>query len=245
MIIFTDIDDTLMKTARKMNGDLSAFTVGALNHQGQPLSYIDNKREQLIEKLLKKHITVPVSARSKKSFFNLQINFQHEAVLNFGGTILNKDKSLHLEWHEHILKQSTILSQATIFDDILQIMQPIYPNIEYKKVVEDGISMYLNCRDYEKSSITINDMKSMLVNFLKERKLEDKFYFYQTDRDLAIIPLFIKKETAVQFLIENVYPPNELLIGLGDHPNDLLFMKICDFVLIPTDTSLMKLLTKE
>ena len=49
MIIFTDIDDTLMKTSRKIDQDVSTLTVGALNKKGKPNSYIEKKREKLNE----------------------------------------------------------------------------------------------------------------------------------------------------------------------------------------------------
>ena len=79
---------------------------------------------------------------------------------------------------------------------------------------------------------------------MNQYKKTDKFYLYNTDRDLAVIPCFIKKEYAVSYLLEHHYPNKELSIGIGDHANDLSFMSCCDFAMLPTDSTLMKLIQK-
>lgn len=244
MIIFTDIDDTIMKTARKITTDISLLNIGAYNHDGQPLSYIDAKRYQLIEQLLVKHVTIPVSARSRKSFDNLNLTFNHHAVLNFGATIIDKSKKLDTGWYDHIKNQVEKLAFTVCQIEIKKQILGNFPHIEYKEVAEDGVNAYLNFRDYQKNPQTLDNVKKNLILILDSYGLGEQMYFYQTDRDLALIPKFIKKELAVEYLLQNHYSKDDLLIGLGDHQNDLSFMGLCDFILLPTDSMLMKLIKR-
>ena len=244
MIIFTDIDDTLMKTSRKIK-DVSNLKVGALNKKGEPLSFIEKKRERLIDEMLDKSITIPVTARSKVSFNNLQLKFNHHAILNFGATIITKDKNLVLSWQQEIMSKSESLNQKELFVEIEKVFAEYLRDFEVKIATEDNIYNYMNFRDYSLTHNKLNSLKIKITDFLKNKGVETSFYFYQTDRDLALIPIFIKKENAVLFLLEKEYSKEDLIVGLGDHKNDLSFMALCDFIMFPTDSMLMKLITKE
>lgn len=245
MIIFTDIDDTLMRTARKIKGDVSKLKVGAINHKGVPLSFCDSKREKLINELIDNSVSIPVTARSIASFKNLKIGFKNHAVLNFGATILDKNLELDMAWHNFILKNSQELNQEEIFKDIMSSLSALLQEfeIETKAPKENEISVYANFRLSALISEKLNHVKEKIVEILNEKNILEKFYFYQTDRDLALIPSFIKKENAVMFLMENYYSKEDLMVGLGDHKNDLSFMSLCDFIMFPTDSMLMKLIS--
>lgn len=239
MIIFTDIDDTLMKTFRKIT-DFSTVIPGAVGHNGQHISFIDSSRQKLINKLLNEQVCIPVTARSEKSFSNLLIKFNHQAVLNFGATILNSDKSLDLDWHNSILLKSQVLNQEKIFSIIQARLKSILYDFEVKTAFDNDIYNYLNFRDYRLNPDKINTLQKAIETVLYEQEALHSFYFYKTDRDLALIPVFIKKEYAVEYLLTNKHSDKQLSIGIGDHRNDLSFMSCCDFAMLPTDSSLMK-----
>jgi len=147
MIIFTDIDDTLMKTSRKIDQDVSTLTVGALNKKGKPNSYIEKKREKLIIELINKSISIPVSARSIVGLSNLKIKFNHHAILNFGATILNKNKLLMNSWNKIISLKSRELKQEVIFNKINILFGLILEDFECKIAYEDKLCVYMNFRD--------------------------------------------------------------------------------------------------
>lgn len=245
MIFFTDIDDTIMKTKRKITSSLENLTIGAFSKSGEPLSYIDEKRKHFIDKILQlnNNIVIPVTARNITSFNNLNISFKHHSIINFGAIILNPDKSENIDWKNIVLGNSKNLNQSDIFIDIqkyLSIHMPNYFNdFEFKIPLDNNIS-YLNIRYM--NTLILDNIRSLIENYLVQKNHLNDFYFYQTDRDLAIIPNFIKKELAVDFTLSNLYTNNDITIGVGDNINDFEFMSRCDFSIIPNDSSLNKLI---
>lgn len=259
MIILTDIDDTLMRTARKVSGNPADLKVGALSKSGQPISFVDKKREKLIEQFIDKSISIPVTARSKAGLNNLQIKFNHHAVLNFGATIVDKNGKVDSSWHDMIKSQSDDANQKEAFNFVsekllcnLSIYRE-YENLktinsnnklfEIKTMIEDGIYAYMNFRDFYPSKERRHILKEELRYLLSQSNFFD-YYIYETDRDLAIIPKFISKRNGAEWLIKNNYNTEDIIIGLGDHANDLSFMSLCDFIMFPTDSMLNKCLEK-
>lgn len=262
MIIFTDIDDTLMKTERKIKGDASQLKVGALNKNGEPISFMDKKREKLVDQFLGNAISIPVTARSKDGFKNLQIKFNHHAVLNFGATILNADGNLDANWYDYIKKLSKKQNQEKTFDIVSKnIVSALKKHKEYyeeknfkdeknKKsfevriVIEDGIHTFMNFRDFYPNIEKRKILKQEIDNIIRNNDIENEFYIYETDRDLALIPNFISKRLGVEYLLNEHYSCEDVIIGLGDNKNDMSFMSLCDFVMFPTDSMLNQCLER-
>lgn len=233
MLIFTDLDDTLMKTTRKM-GSLDSCIVGALDVDLKPSSYIDPSRQKLITTLLENNIVIPVTARSFGAMSRIQLAFKNEKIINFGATILNSDNTINNQWHNSMLNEfetKQYFEAITLLKDSLaKNLQAHYNVIER---IENDLFIFLNLRntklDLEENCILADNLQQ----FFKLTDLSELFYIYVTDRDVTIIPSFIKKENAVKF-IKNSY--NMPCIGMGDHLNDLPFMELCDFTLFPNDS---------
>lgn len=239
MIIFTDIDDTLMQTSRKIKQKSTAIP-GAIGNDGQHSSFMDKSRKNLLDKLLTQEVCIPVTARNQKSFDNLLIKFKHEAVLNFGATIINLDKSVDMKWANSISIKSDYLNQKEIFFQLKKELNSLLDDFIVKISFDHGIYNYMNFRNENFDIKKILNLEKNITDFLIKNDYTHSFYIYKTDRDLALIPSFIKKEHAVQYLLEQRYSNKELSIGIGDHKNDLSFMSCCDFIMVPTDSSLMK-----
>lgn len=239
MLIFTDIDDTLIQTKRKIKDSSSFNNIGSFDTNNEPSSFIDNSRLDFINSILLKNECIPVTARNIESIKRVNIPFNSFKVLNFGGTILNKDNSLNLEWHNKmILEQSNnnILDKLNILDST-----EILPSNNYKliKFFEDDLFVYYNFRNTDLNIDNNILFKNKLEEYLKKENI-DNFYIYLTDRDVTLIPKYIKKNIAVEYLINLIKP--ELSLGIGDHLNDFNFMSLCDFSIFPNDSSLSKLL---
>lgn len=237
MIIFTDIDDTLMKTKRKIH-NTSECTIGAYSESGEALSYIEPFRQDFICTFLEKHIFIPVTARSYSALNRVQIQFNYEKIINFGAHILDSNNKLLSDWHDSINYQQHCLN---IVDKISFIensfLLPKY--MELIKRTEFGNFIFLNFRN---SHLNLEEnilFSKKLEDFLEYNNIQD-FYVYTTDRDVTMIPCYIKKELAVEFLLKKYSDMTS--IGIGDHTNDFNFMHLCNFSIFPNDSSISKLL---
>lgn len=233
MLIFTDLDDTLMKTTRKM-GSLESCSVGACDVDQNPSSYIDPSRQLLINTLLDNNTVIPVTARSFIAMSRVQLNFKHEKIINFGGTILNSDNSINKEWHSLMLNQLLIHDYYKAINLLKEVLSKnLEKNYKIIERSENEVFIFLNLRN---SNLDLQEnyaLKDNIDQFFKITDLSHLFYMYVTDRDVTIIPTFIKKENAVAFIKKSY---NTACIGMGDHLNDLPFMKLCDFTLFPNDS---------
>lgn len=237
MIIFTDIDDTLMKTKRKIK-DPSVCEIGAYSESGEALSYIDSSRKDFIQNFLEKHLFIPVTARSFSALERVQLNFNHEKVINFGAHILDKNNNIVSQWNDRIIHQQNIFNTISKVEFIKNEFK-LSANIELIERNEKGTFVFLNFRN---KNVLLNEnieFAQKLNEFLSLNNIND-FYLYITDRDVTLIPQYIKKELAVEFLLEQYSDMTS--IGIGDHKNDFSFMHLCDFSIFPNDSSIAKLL---
>lgn len=248
MIIFTDLDDTLMKTKRKVNLNEN-LTEAAFSNKGEIISYANEKEIKMIENLINKNDTIPVTARSEESFNNLNnklFNFKKQIILNFGFSVFSEKNIKDEYWKNKMHDLSMKLNQNNLFNKIkVWFKEGSFINMfELKERYVDTFGIFLNFRNKALNKFEIQAFKVELKHILILNGLQDDFYFYETDRDITLLPYFIKKENAVQYVKEKYYSSNDLFIGIGDNLNDINFMRICDFCISPSESSIIKNLSK-
>lgn len=237
MIIFTDIDDTLMKTQRKVH-NISHAHAGAYSESGEVLSYIEQSHYNFIYEFIDKHLVIPVTARSFSSLKRVTIPFHNEKIINFGAHILNDKNEINIQWHKNIIdtqKKLCIIEHANFIKNNF-----LYPS--YMKLIERyefDTFVFLNFRNSH-INLDENRLFAKLINDFLINNSMNSFYLYITDQDVTIIPAYIKKQFAVSFLLQKY--SHMTSIGIGDHKNDFPFMQLCNFSIFPNDSSLSKLL---
>src|SRR5262249_43613304 len=100
VVVFLDLDDTLFQTRPKCPPGES-LAPGALDHAGQPLSFMTPRQERLLT-LFRGATIVPATARNLAAFRNVTVPFDSFAVLDFGGVVLLPDRSPDAEWDAHV-----------------------------------------------------------------------------------------------------------------------------------------------
>lgn len=238
MIILTDIDDTLMRTRRKVAQSISAgIQVGAVSTSGEPLSFIENARSQLVSLISSnKNTVIPVSARSISGLKRVKLSFKSYAVLNFGASVLSPSGAVDAEWDAQLRDNIKKYEIDSIFNTLINKLKDVQVVAEVKS--ELGLPLYLNVRSPDLNTELLEITKVKLLDYLAEQNLSFYFKAYQTDRDLALIPSYFSKEIASKYVLKKLGNPSEGTIGMGDNILDLEFMSLCDFVLTPTDSSL-------
>ena len=221
IIFFSDMDDTLIQTRRKTDFD-RAVEVGAFNTKGEESSFYYKGTKLFIDKLLDSSITIiPTTARSISSYYRTTLSQDKRikyAILNFGATILINNK-IDTEWENRINNKLNKISMESLLYEIKEILDS---ELDIKLID----NFYVNI--HNKIKFDNSKIKNIVENFLEN---QDNFYLHHNDNSFAILPTFLNKKFAVEYLIEELNPI--LTLGAGDNRSDLDFMNIIDFKILP------------
>lgn len=238
-LVLTDIDDTLIQTARKMPPDAEKI-LAANDSKGKPLSFMHHWQSDFVQWAIEHTTLIPITARGIESFKRVQIPFKQGAVCLHGAAILQPDYSLDLAWHEHM-------------QVLLQPYQVRIPEL-LNQVLELGKSLELDLRSWIEG---IDDWHAYLVTKSTQAKAEKLdylwqqvqsqldwtgFYVHQNANNLALIPTPVTKQTATAEIIRRhqMQFGRVPVLGFGDSTSDLGFMRLCDFAAFPPQSQIGK-----
>ena len=229
IFFFTDIDDTLIQTARKT--DFTKQTVVAsYDREGKESSFFYEGTKLFIDTIIDSGINfIPTTARNldayKRTLFykNEKITY---VILNFGALILVNNKE-DKEWSNYMLqKYNSIPAIDTVYKALNMKFKEESLEVTIKIIDSYYISIY-NKYNLD-NKIILKKIKKQLELFLLENK---QYYLYENGNSFGILPLFLNKKFAVEYLIKKELPL--LTIGAGDNISDLDFMKLTNFKLLP------------
>ena len=229
IFFFTDIDDTLIQTARKT--DFTKQTVVAsYDKEGKESSFFYEGTKLFIDTIIDAGINfIPTTARNldayKRTLFykNEKITY---VILNFGALILVNNKE-DKEWSNYMLqKYNSIPAIDTVYNALNMKFKEESLEVTIKIIDSYYISIY-NKYNLD-NKIILKKIKKQLELFLLENK---QYYLYENGNSFGILPLFLNKKFAVEYLIKKELPL--LTIGAGDNISDLDFMKLTNFKLLP------------
>ncbi len=234
IFFFSDLDDTLIQTRRKT--DFSQNTVVAsYDKEGNESSFFYEGTKLLIDTLISSGITlIPTTARNldsyKRTVFYTNNSIKY-ALLNFGGLIL-VDNKIDQEWSKLIAqKYSEILQMDTVYNTLLDHFEEANLDLQVKIIDGYYISIY-NKNNLDNTEI-LGRIQESLELFVVEHK---DFYMYENANSFGLLPNFLNKKFAVEYIISKYAPI--LTIGAGDNISDLDFMKLSTFKLLPEMYSL-------
>lgn len=236
-VFFTDLDDTLFQTKRKMQDELNmtAVTAAALDRSLLPRSFMSEEQTNFVNWLFEHADVIPVTARGTEEIGRVQLPFSSWRVTTHGAVILNVDGSVNADW------QSRILADIAPYYDRLITLQKEIEN----RMAQCDLNAWVRI-NYEYGDVPIyfvmkhRDSTKIdeLYRFADEIEAElgtEGFYIHRNSNNIAWIPLPIEKGHAVRWLIEHLrkergYFP---IIGMGDSLSDYSFMKLCTWFAMP------------
>ncbi|MDR2443957.1 MAG: hypothetical protein LBE31_10615 [Deltaproteobacteria bacterium] len=239
IVAFTDLDDTLFQTAAKCRPNQNLRTA-ALSSSGEPLSFMTLGQQLLVDLLLKDAYLIAVTARTGASLSRVKLKFNHGAIVNAGGTILDPNGQVDQKWHD-ITAPKAKQSQA-LLTEALEMANCFIDHfaLEAKaRLIGDyGLNFYLSIRTLPGHGSELSDLEKELSEFFGPKAAVNL-----SGHNLTVRPAYLDKARAVEFFIENylAFSPEEgLIIGLGDSLADLGFLNLCHYQLIPTNSQLAK-----
>jgi hydroxymethylpyrimidine pyrophosphatase-like HAD family hydrolase len=227
ILFFTDIDDTLIQTKRKTDFNLSCEVAG-LNRESNPHSYIYSGVKEFVDSLIDSGVIfIPTTARNYESYSRTIFKKNSRIsnyILNFGAEVYINN-TLDEVWNQRILDNYSQIDLDLILNETINLLSEFELNI--KSIDNYYISIH------NKKGQDDNELNSRLDSILKEfLSTKSNFYLYRNDNSFAILPNFLNKSFAVEYILSKYKPL--LTIGAGDNINDLHFMDRCHFQLMPT-----------
>ncbi len=241
-IILTDLDDTLFQTARKIPADQSdGIKPMSTLQDGDPSGYATRRQRALLYWCNHGQV-IPVTARSREVLARVDIT-QAPAICSNGGCIVKPDGDIDMGWHLHLM-QNDVSAVAQIHNQMIELATKAeIHDLRHWVVKENDLDLYIVFKS------NTDDMSGLttLANLTSREVLPEGWRVHQNGNNLAISPPWISKRAATKYLIDSLRDkrPNAPIIGIGDSTSDAGFMDLCDFAMMPVNSQLWGLSTRD
>jgi hydroxymethylpyrimidine pyrophosphatase-like HAD family hydrolase len=243
-LALVDLDDTLFQTHHRISPDES-YQIATIDKNGQPLSYMNPTQWQFVQWLFQSTDVVAITARSVEALSRVQLQFSNGAVCSHGGTILNPDGSVDLDWHAHMQSQLTpYQAQLNALIEQLQHTAQSFGSIRTWVVEEENLGLYVVAKQNGLLTHKPADQLFLkqLLNALPSSAL-DGFYVHMNGNNLAIIPNVVSKANATEALLKKTLAATPTmahrpLLGFGDSLSDAPFLSQCHWWGMPKHSQL-------
>ena len=234
-IMFIDLDDTIFQTKRKNQNGIIAVT----EHQNpNTVSYMTRAQEIFTDIFFSYPDLeiIPVTARNKEQYFRTSIS-KDKRVKNYVtcfGSDINNNQNIDEEW-SLIVKEKYLAMTLKLNDLLENIMDIADDNFNIHISDNNYIVIKNKSKDIDIYASQNDQLKASLAKILNK-----EYFIHFNSNHLAIVPQFVNKRHAVEYLINKLSP--ELTIGAGDSISDYSFMSLCDYKIIPSNSQIEKLL---
>lgn len=193
------------------------------------------KQRVVFERISQNTRTIPTTARTTCAFQRVTIPFVDHAICSHGGIILNPGGESNSEWMKYISDQVYRYESAFNSADHLlnKLGRDISERISTRIITDQSLPMYLTANHPEMNPPELLQLKKYL-----EASLPEGFWIQYNGSELALIPEFITKSSAVRFLKQHLNISNAITIGFGDSLGDAGFLGECDYILLPGQSQL-------
>lgn len=252
-VVFTDLDDTLFRTARKTPPDELARAHRAARANNGRDSFATPRQRALLD-WLDPARCVPVTARGSEAFSRVLLAFAGPAaVLANGAVVLGADGAPDPLWQEHVrcalrpvrdtldALPERIRAEAARHDVAIRTWLVEEPGCGGVYAVAKAES------DPDGGSLRalVPGLREALVDAggdVGAEAGERAWQIHLNGNNLALLPPGLSKRSATAYLLERFRESGEVLaIGVGDSASDLPFMRLCDVWVTPSDSQIDRL----
>jgi hypothetical protein len=236
--LFLDLDDTMFQTMRKCPPG-ARLENAASGRDGTPLSFMTDGQTALFRLFSETMRVIPTTARSLDAFKRVHLPFEHGAILDYGGVILDAAGNVDPQWDAGIREQAA--AAGGIMHDLCGAIRDYAARhgmtLSVRIIGDFAMELYIVIKQPDAEIAVLEQLHRECVLPLAPAE----FYVHFNDNNIAIIPRFLNKAHAVKFLIEERLRPADgtlVTIGMGDSLSDLHFMGVCDYLLAPTGSQI-------
>ncbi|MDV6375619.1 HAD-IIB family hydrolase [Deinococcus arenicola] len=233
IVAFTDLDDTLFQTLRKLPPDMKGLTPATLGRDGQPHSFCTPAQSALLAHFAASGITViPVTGRDPAAMARVTLPFTSWRVLDHGLTVVRPDGQVDPEYRLQVLKQLGPLQDALKDSTtaIAELAQALGCRLSRHTAHDTHFMTVLKHPDANAASL--ERVQAALEDHLTMRGDAD-LHVIANANNVSVLPRAPGKAEAVRYLREQHFSDATLTLALGDSLSDLAFMNACDLAITP------------
>lgn len=227
-VIFTDLDDTLIQTRRKIPVGANT-SLGATDREGNPLSFFTQSQKKLLDLFsYGDAIIIPVTGRNTEALNRVLYDFDNFRAVSHGAVVLKNNNTVCCRWlseiEPHLNKWPELLNRCN--EEIEEIINYYQLDARTRVIIDNDIPSYISVKGQEDALRVIG----------QHNGLRKSFSMHENGRNHAILPPYASKKKAVEYIMKQLnVDANDLVIGLGDSLSDLDFMQSCQFSMIPVN----------
>ncbi|PHM58874.1 hypothetical protein [Xenorhabdus sp. KK7.4] len=250
-VFFTDLDDTLFQTRRKINelSDITSLRVATVDRQQAPHGYMTEQQAMLVDWLLANAEVIPVTARNTEQLSRVQLPFTSWRIATHGAVLLTPEGQADQVWQSHMLAELRsyrdklleleCLGNRLIASGGFSVWSRI--NYEYGDV---PVYISVKCNEHNRAE-ELKMLLTAVTQVMSDIFDADDFYFHYNNNNLAFLPKCVDKGLATQHLLQRLHDERGVfpVIGMGDSLSDHRFMKWCDWLAIPQRSQFADTLT--
>jgi hydroxymethylpyrimidine pyrophosphatase-like HAD family hydrolase len=226
-IVFSDLDDTLFQTARKMTETPQDQLLASVATNGSH-SYMTQAQAAQFAWLNDSTRLIPVTARSTEALTRCKLPFRDYRVASNGAVILAPDgapdplwmqrqQGISLEWGKMLGALDAYVSEKENTD----------AGLRHWIVMEMGLPIYF-CVKSNIGEDRLDDIEVKLDNLVS-----GDLFKHRNGNNLAYMPHRTSKLAAVEYLVDKLGDARTPIWGMGDSMTDLPFMRACQMMVIP------------
>jgi hydroxymethylpyrimidine pyrophosphatase-like HAD family hydrolase len=230
-IMFADLDDTFFQSLRKVpdtehEGKILVSEAISGNH-----SYQTIKQQNLFAWLSATTDIIPVTARSSRSFANVQLDFGATfKIVGNGAVVIKPDGEIDEQWHEILVSETSKELEAihALEQACLSVAAELGIAVRCPQSIENGIRHSVIVKQDDP------DVKIRLNEILAGVSVPDGWMSHLNSNNLAFTVPSVSKKRATEYVMSQIPDIDQrITFGLGDSFTDMPFMGLCDFFATP------------
>lgn len=231
---FSDLDRTINFSYKFITDDIKEDLINVEIYKGKELTFMSKKQKYLLNEIKNLAVFVPITARTFIEAMRLDFIRENPPkwMITGNGSAIHHYGKLDEDYHNYIENKISKMSISPL--EMYTKTKEIFKMDKNKDKVSriklaNGYFLMLRFKDLKKdyhvfSSYSYELQKAGYVEYISH----DKLY---------LIPSFIKKELALEYLIENKIKNIDKSFGAGDTTMDLNMIKSCDMSLAPRNAN--------
>jgi hydroxymethylpyrimidine pyrophosphatase-like HAD family hydrolase len=237
--LFADLDDTLFQSLEKCGGQ-DALQATAFLKDGSPISYTTAAQRAFLAFAQDGMTMIPATARNLNAFQRVDLPFTSYAVLDYGGIVLNPDRSVDQPWLARM--RDAMHAALPGLQELAGLIDGWAARRGYggrARLIEDfATPFYLVIKDPDKIGARLAPIEHEVVQPWIDGGRD--YFIHRNGNNLAILPNALNKSHAVAYVTDKLRQQHGdiLTFGIGDSRSDARFMAACDYAIVPRATQL-------